>query len=254
MDEGRLYGKKKKNKCGREQTWLGDVWRFLCVAKSIRPCLFVLLLLLTASPGHWQDTAAPDAYAAKAQHRLPRTHLISLALPLTSYPPPLSLSSLSDVSYPISPCSPPPMLFSLNSSISLISHNAVIPIFSLYFRSSLMLCCLHSLPLLSLLSLFLICSLSLQFSQSQLFSPPFCLLLSIYFPYPFCLLCLCPSAPTHHMWTMILQVHCMSWNGSNKIVVAIFVRLYDVYFEVCLNVQWTSGESERYDSDRNKCK
>lgn len=45
MDEGRLDGKKKTNEGEKKQSWLGDVWRFLCVAESIRPCLSVLLFL-----------------------------------------------------------------------------------------------------------------------------------------------------------------------------------------------------------------
>ena len=156
MDEGRLAGKMKKGnewKREREQTWLEDVWRFLCC--RINSSLFICSApppLPPLTPGHWQDTETPDAYAGKAQHRLPRTHLISLALPLTSHLspslPPTSLSLIAHgcLSPRFFPCSSPSMLFSPNSYISHVSHIAVISVSSLSFPSSVMLCCFCSVP------------------------------------------------------------------------------------------------------------
>lgn len=51
---------------------------------------------------------------------------------------------------------------------------------------------------------------------------------------------------------------CLCLGGSLHVTLCqmgpIFVRLYDIYFELCPNVQWMSGESEQHDRDRNKCK
>lgn len=148
MDEGRLDGEKKNNEVESKPGWeREDVWRVLCVAESIHPCLLVLLLFLPLALG---VDKTPNAYAGKAQHQLPRTPSdFPSSIPQLSSSIPLSYFSQMSLT-PFSPCSPPSMLFSLNSSVSLVFHIAVIPASSPSFPSSLMLCCLHSLALLSL--------------------------------------------------------------------------------------------------------
>lgn len=158
-----------------EETWKG--WKMsgdLCVCCRINSSLFIRSPSCSSShsPGRWQDTATPDAYTGKAQHRLPRTHLICLALPLTSPPPPLSrslsLSLHTDVSRPSFPCSRPSMLSSANSSISFVSHIAFAPVSSLSLPSSFILYCFtssSSVPSLSFKSSDL--CLSLRFSQTR---------------------------------------------------------------------------------------
>lgn len=146
-DEGRLDGEMKKK---WEQTWLGDVWRFLCVAESIRPCLFVLFLLLLflTCPGHWQDTRR-----LRRKNPTPTTQNPSdfpCSIPQLSSSIPLSHRSQMSLA-PFSPCSPPSMLFSLNPSVSLVSHIAVIPASFPSFPSSLRSAVCTPVPSLTLI-------------------------------------------------------------------------------------------------------
>lgn len=131
----------------------------------INSSLFIRSPLPPSSPEHWQDTATPDAYAGKAQHRLPRTHPISLTLSITSYPPALSLTHCSQMSLiPFSPCSRASMFFSLNSSVSLVLHIAAISVSCPSSPSSHLVLCCCTPPHLSHHSLLLILSLSLSYS------------------------------------------------------------------------------------------
>lgn len=96
MKAGWMEKWKKKKKWGREQTCLGDVWRFLCVAESIHPCLSVLLLLLFLPLALGVDKT-PDAYAGKAQHQLQNPSDFPHSTPNLLYST-LSLSCCSQMS------------------------------------------------------------------------------------------------------------------------------------------------------------
>lgn len=102
------------------------------VAESIRPC-FISPCLPPSIPRRWQDTATPDAYAGKAQHKLRRTHLISLTQPLTSHPPSLSVTAPGC----LPPCFPPAALQIHPSPSSLLLQSYTSPLHRfLHFPSS----------------------------------------------------------------------------------------------------------------------
>lgn len=157
--------------------------------------------LTPTSPGHWQDTATPSAYTGKAQHRLPRTHLISLALPLTSISIPLIALRCLLPHFPHAALHPSP------SSLIMLSYPSFLCAF-LYLSCSA------------------VCTLSLSSPtlSNFFFVPPilssFLSLLSVYFSY---LLSFVFSVfrPLHTMceqWSCrFIACHTVQ-DGSNKIL------------------------------------
>lgn len=160
-------------------------------------------LFYSSSSSHLPRASTRHPTPTQEKHNIDsKTHLISLALPLTSY----SLYSLSHCSQmSLIRFSPPALLppNSLNSSISLVSHMAVVAVSSPSFSSSLMLSCLCSINTVHSFSMF--CLLP---SPTHIYS----LLLVWSYYYPLHLLSLSITQSIHLPISQVLSMaHCARW-------------------------------------------
>ena len=140
------------------------VWGCLeiSVCCRINSSLFIRspLLFLRLAPSVDKKPQHPNAYAGNAQQRLPKTHLISLALPLPHNTPPPSFQLLLDISHPIFSLQPPFHVicfeFIRHSTLSYCCHTHILQFIShvlLFSLSQLSVFPAHSSPLFLLLSI-----------------------------------------------------------------------------------------------------